>query len=52
MKPEVTAVEIGEIIKTIQNQPEQLFEMKNMGEVQVKVTRNRAGEFKTVVLLH
>jgi len=100
MKLEVTVAEIGEIIKTIQKQPEQLFEMirldikesvgqyltammeaeltqfmgrepyeriagngkqrngfydrsftlKNIGEVQVKVPRDRAGEFKTVVL--
>ena len=100
MKLEVTVAEIGEIIKTIQKQPEQLFEMirldikesvgqyltammeaeltqfmgrepyvrvagnvkqrngsydrsftlKNIGEVEVKVPRDRAGEFKTVVL--
>lgn len=100
MKLEVTVAEIGEIIKTIQKQPEQLFEMirldikesvgqyltammeteltqfmgrapyerivgnskqrngfydrsftiKNIGEVQVKVPRDRAGEFKTVIL--
>ncbi len=100
MKLEVSVAEIGEIIKTIQRQPEHLFEMirldikesvgkyltavmeadltdfmgrgsyvrvagndkyrngsydrsftlKNIGEVNVKVPRDRAGEFKTSVL--
>ena len=100
MKLEVTVAEIGEIIKSIQKEPEQLFEMirtdikesvgryltalmeaeltqfigrepyerimgnekqrngyydrsftiKNIGEVPVKVPRDRAGEYKTEIL--